>query len=234
MRPSIGAYPSRARERSERNTKDRGRIRCSCKDSAHFRDKASHIEGAESNVESSNGQNSLRPPASSSPAKPSDPLPIDQDHECAIPNELWDRLPEVLCNQSGPTVEDQDEGAGHISSDEQQGTGKDVGDIPPLSDTDQSVEESSCSENDGEGEWITPGNVELHKARALQLLPEAAKGNRNGKMAGADQPVVVGCMTTDFAMQNVLLQMGLSLINTDGRRIQKVKNWVLRCHACFK
>ena len=35
-------------------------------------------------------------------------------------------------------------------------------------------------------------------------------------------------------MQNVLLQMGLSLVGTEGKRIQKVKTWVLRCHACFK
>jgi RNA-binding protein NOB1 len=41
-------------------------------------------------------------------------------------------------------------------------------------------------------------------------------------------------MTGDFAVQNVLLQMGLALVGTEGKRIQKVKSWVLRCHACFK
>jgi len=31
-----------------------------------------------------------------------------------------------------------------------------------------------------------------------------------------------------------LLQMGLNLVGLEGRRIEKVKTWVLRCHACFK
>ncbi|KAH9977637.1 Nin one binding Zn-ribbon like-domain-containing protein [Lactifluus volemus] len=46
--------------------------------------------------------------------------------------------------------------------------------------------------------------------------------------------IPVGCMTADFAMQNVLLQMDLSLVGIEGKKIQKVKTWVLRCHACFK
>jgi len=41
-------------------------------------------------------------------------------------------------------------------------------------------------------------------------------------------------MTADFAMQNVILQMGLNLVGVEGKRIEKVKSWVLRCHACFK
>jgi RNA-binding protein NOB1 len=84
--------------------------------------------------------------------------------------------------------------------------------------------------DDGEGEWITPSNVSLHKSRALDLLPMAsAKGK--GKPA---EVIGAGCMTADFAMQNVLLQMGLSLVGVEGQRIEKVKSWVLRCHACFK
>ncbi|KAF8897833.1 Nin one binding Zn-ribbon like-domain-containing protein [Infundibulicybe gibba] len=86
--------------------------------------------------------------------------------------------------------------------------------------------------DDGEGEWITPANVGLHKSRALDLLPEAGAGGR-GKPKGSDV-IMAGCMTADFAMQNVLLQMGLTLVGVEGKRIEKVKSWVLRCHACFK
>jgi RNA-binding protein NOB1 len=82
--------------------------------------------------------------------------------------------------------------------------------------------------DDGEGEWITPSNVAIHKSRALNLLP----GNELG--GERDQFIGSGCMTADFAMQNVLLQMGLNLVGLEGKRIEKVKNWVLRCHACFK
>ncbi|PBK69757.1 hypothetical protein ARMSODRAFT_1037140 [Armillaria solidipes] len=88
-------------------------------------------------------------------------------------------------------------------------------------------------EDDGEGEWITPANVAIHKSRALDLLPSSDSSRRKGKDK-TNEVIPVGCMTADFAMQNVLLQMGLNLVGTEGRRIQKVKSWVLRCHACFK
>lgn len=40
--------------------------------------------------------------------------------------------------------------------------------------------------------------------------------------------------TADFAMQNVILQMGLRLAAPDGRHITRISRWVLRCSACFK
>ena len=117
-----------------------------------------------------------------------------------------------------------------------------VGDEEPTNS--HSDEENSSHENsqtpiyddpsdsdDGEGEWITPSNVAIHKSRALDLLPGNEVG---GKHAKKDKPIGSGCMTADFAMQNVLLQMGLNLVGLEGKRIEKVKTWVLRCHACFK
>lgn len=86
-------------------------------------------------------------------------------------------------------------------------------------------------DDDGEGEWITPSNVGLHKSRALQLIPDEGGKGRKAKKA---EQIKAGCMTADFAMQNVLLQMGMSLVGVEGKRIEKVKTWVLRCHACFK
>ncbi|GFP79508.1 RNA-binding protein nob1 [Phtheirospermum japonicum] len=44
----------------------------------------------------------------------------------------------------------------------------------------------------------------------------------------------VACVTTDFAMQNVLLQMGLRLLAPGGMQIRELHRWVLKCHACFK
>lgn len=107
--------------------------------------------------------------------------------------------------------------------------------LPPEAST--SVDRSSptplyddpSDEDDGEGEWITPSNVALHKSRALDLLPE------DGTQSKGKQVIIgSGCMTADFAMQNVLLQMGLNLVGLEGKRIERVKSWVLRCHACFK
>ncbi|KAH8118468.1 Nin one binding Zn-ribbon like-domain-containing protein [Phellopilus nigrolimitatus] len=117
------------------------------------------------------------------------------------------------------------------------------------------VFEDPSDEDDGEGEWITPANVDMYKSRALELFPSAdttdpfttvssKKGKGKGRRkvqngsgtpdVGPKEQIAVGCMTADFAMQNVLLQLGLSLVGVEGKRIEKVKTWVLRCHACFK
>lgn len=79
------------------------------------------------------------------------------------------------------------------------------------------------------GEWITPSNITKHKNRSLGLVGDesVADGQKKKRMT-------VACMTGDFAVQNVLLQMGLNLVASDGTRIERVKSWVLRCHACFK
>ncbi|KAJ7129402.1 Nin one binding Zn-ribbon like-domain-containing protein [Mycena epipterygia] len=103
---------------------------------------------------------------------------------------------------------------------------------PPSSP--QPIFDDPSDEDDGEGEWITPSNVGLHKSRALDLLPGTG-ADKKGKQKAAEEEILgAGCMTADFAMQNVLLQMGLNLVGVEGKRIQKVKSWVLRCHACFK
>lgn len=104
---------------------------------------------------------------------------------------------------------------------------------PMSSPPDVPLYDDPSDSDDGEGEWITPANVNLHKSRALDFLPN--EGNRKKAKGKQKEEVVdVGCMTADFAMQNVLMQMGLNLVGTEGKRIQRVKTWVLRCHACFK
>ncbi|EJD53961.1 hypothetical protein AURDEDRAFT_180333 [Auricularia subglabra TFB-10046 SS5] len=100
--------------------------------------------------------------------------------------------------------------------------------IEEVTDSEDSEEDDEEEDDDdGEGEWITPDNVARHKSRALDLIPEANSGE-------APKTVLVGCMTADYAMQNVLLHLGLNLLDVEGRRISTVKTWVLRCHACFK
>ncbi|XP_040266102.1 RNA-binding protein NOB1 [Bufo bufo] len=80
-------------------------------------------------------------------------------------------------------------------------------------------EEEEEEEDDGGG-WITPSNI-----RQIQQ----DMGSRE-----APVNVVVGCVCTDFAMQNVLIQMGLHVLSVDGMLIRQTRNYVLRCHGCFK
>eukprot|EP00249_Psilotum_nudum_P018668 c26909_g1_i1 orf=117-2021(+) len=44
----------------------------------------------------------------------------------------------------------------------------------------------------------------------------------------------VACITADFAMQNVLLQMGLRVLSPNGLQVYKLHRWVLKCQACNK
>ncbi|OWM85328.1 hypothetical protein CDL15_Pgr028115 [Punica granatum] len=43
----------------------------------------------------------------------------------------------------------------------------------------------------------------------------------------------VACVTSDFAMQNVILQMGLRLVAPGGMQIHQLHRWILKCHACY-
>ncbi|KAJ3278273.1 Nin1 binding protein [Borealophlyctis nickersoniae] len=100
--------------------------------------------------------------------------------------------------------------ASFAGNNEGQGTPKSVAQPEPLDD-------------DG---WITPKNVARYKARDMY--------GSGGKARKEPQVIPVACITSDFAMQNVLLQMGLRLVSVDGVMITRLKSFVLRCHACFK
>jgi RNA-binding protein NOB1 len=47
-------------------------------------------------------------------------------------------------------------------------------------------------------------------------------------------PVKVACITGDYAMQRVLLQMNMNLFSMDGEHIKRINNFVMRCHACYQ
>uniref|UniRef100_A0A3P9HU36 RNA-binding protein NOB1 n=1 Tax=Oryzias latipes TaxID=8090 RepID=A0A3P9HU36_ORYLA len=87
------------------------------------------------------------------------------------------------------------------------------------SDDEDKENEPEEEEPDGGG-WITPSNIR-------QVKMESADWT-----APAD--VTVGCLTTDFAMQNVLIQMGLHVLSVGGMVIRQARNYILRCHACFR
>jgi len=79
----------------------------------------------------------------------------------------------------------------------------------------------AADDDDGEGAWITPSN--LHQQRGAGA--QARKGPFEAESG-------VACVTTDYAMQNVLLQMGLRLLSLRGRSIRSLRTWMKKCHAC--
>lgn len=81
-------------------------------------------------------------------------------------------------------------------------------------------EEESDSDSDG-GDWITPGNL-AEKKKEMEL----------GEFE--EKSVEVACTTSDFAMQNVLKQIGLNVTSVDGRIIKHLRTFIFRCTTCFK
>ncbi|KRZ15140.1 E3 ubiquitin-protein ligase synoviolin B, partial [Trichinella zimbabwensis] len=94
-----------------------------------------------------------------------------------------------------------------------------------IHDNSTSEEENSFSESDSEYEdeirdtsnlsgWITPENF-------------------SSTIDSANDTVPVACLTADFAIQNVLLHMGLKVVSVDGMLIKQLKTYILRCFSCF-
>jgi len=88
-----------------------------------------------------------------------------------------------------------------------------------------SEECDECSDDDDDDDdeeagWITPSNVQKAKKQINSELME-------------ERHVKVACMTTDFAMQNVLKQMNLNVAALDGRLIKQLRTFILRCYTCF-
>lgn len=96
--------------------------------------------------------------------------------------------------------------------------------------------------DNGEG-WINEDNFSIVKASG-HLIPSVHPSHPSSTTPGqsretnrATGPPIArrcACATTDFAMQNIILQMGMKLLSIDGRTtIRRVKQWVTRCRACF-
>ena len=49
-----------------------------------------------------------------------------------------------------------------------------------------------------------------------------------------EKPATVACLTMDYAMQNVLMQIGLNIASLEGKVIKEMRTFILRCYACFK
>lgn len=83
---------------------------------------------------------------------------------------------------------------------------------------------------DDDGEWITPETLqdEIIKDRAEQV--EERSGDNSST------PFIKAVLATgDFACQNVAMQIGINLINImTGKQIKRVRNYMYRCHACFR
>lgn len=78
---------------------------------------------------------------------------------------------------------------------------------------------TGVSNDDEDGEWITPSNI-----RQVQAKNEPGSAPFEGGMA---------CVSSDFPIQNTLLHLGVNVVGPTGLQITQLRTWLLRCHACF-
>ncbi|KAK3712168.1 20S-pre-rRNA D-site endonuclease nob1 [Vermiconidia calcicola] len=108
-----------------------------------------------------------------------------------------------------------------------------IDDTPAQQDTDEAPKvdsahnsaESQEESGSDSGGWITPSN--LKKKQAEDAAASTVQTPEPKTMQAA-------VLTTDFAMQNVILQMNLNLLSSSLTRVKHLKTFVLRCHACFQ
>ncbi|KAK3679770.1 20S-pre-rRNA D-site endonuclease nob1 [Recurvomyces mirabilis] len=88
-----------------------------------------------------------------------------------------------------------------------------------------SAANSGVSQEDSDSEgWITPGNLKKRQTEDAGGSTEQTKEPKT---------MQVGVLTTDYAMQNMILQINLNLLSPSMTRVKHLKTFVLRCHACF-
>ena len=97
------------------------------------------------------------------------------------------------------------------------------------------AEEDIDSEGEG-GMWASPVRIGgADQPRSILGWAEVP-GSAPRKTGSSTQPAPfessVACVTTDYAMQNVMLQMQLRAVGLEGRTITQVRHWVLKCDTC--
>ncbi|KAF2096091.1 D-site 20S pre-rRNA nuclease [Rhizodiscina lignyota] len=103
---------------------------------------------------------------------------------------------------------------------------QDISEAPaPIVKNEVSAPSHEASESSDSEGWITPSNIKRHQTKESTL---------DTSQQSEPKTMQVATMTTDFAMQNVLLQINLNLLSPSFLRVKHLKTFVLRCHACFQ
>jgi len=142
--------------------------------------------------------------------------PVIDDEESMNDDELAEQIAQLTCN---PDPNEQE-----VLVKVDNNTEDDLDDHIEVEDeleVDQVTDDDEDDDDDVDSGWITPSNIKTLK---MGLDPQSY----------SNTVPVVACMTADFAMQNVLKQLGLQVSALDGRVIKYTRTFILRCYSCFK
>ncbi|KAK6212179.1 hypothetical protein QIS74_10133 [Colletotrichum tabaci] len=179
--------------------------------------------GAE--VESQEGP-STESDAVAEPAQPSEGISLEQSAEATQRENQQNATAEASSSDAADA--DVDAAAAAAAAEITQDMSKlevdDKTTSEPVVSSVADANEAQGEGSDSEDGWITPSNVKKHKEKDSKLLQPTAPAI----------DVKVGILTSDYAMQNVALRIGLNLLSPSMARITQLKTWVLRCHGCFQ
>ncbi|KUJ17559.1 putative 20S-pre-rRNA D-site endonuclease nob1 [Mollisia scopiformis] len=173
-------------------------------------------------------------------APPSSSVPTVEDTEATEPEVITENEVSVIDQQGGTPVVSEPATLEatikniHLSSPETyevlEPAPESIAPTPAIDEaqipSDISAEEvqgSEAEDSDG-GEWITPSNLKKHQEKDSNTSLDPEEKTKTMQVA---------TITSDYAMQNVLLRMNLNLLSPKFMRVRELKTWVLRCHACF-
>ncbi|XP_054014084.1 RNA-binding protein NOB1 [Hylaeus anthracinus] len=149
---------------------------------------------------------------------------VESDYETADVDTNSDRTEDISkrfsklnCEPTELKVQDQDNSE-HNVDDILAPIKDDFDDEQNNTEYNQYEDDDDDSDDNG---WITPKNISAVKKEIDTGLLEQTSAT-------------VACLTMDFAMQNVLKQIGLNVAALDGRVIKQMKTFIFRCYACYK
>lgn len=162
--------------------------------------------------------------ASATAASASVPAVAAPEAQAETPAESAEPATAATADSAAPAEAEEPQHEEHESDDEEEEDAASAAAAAPAAASADGAASAASSEskeadddNDGEGAWITPAN--LHKQARPVAAPAAPESS-------------IACITTDYAMQNVLLQLGARLLNLRGRSIRSIRTWMKKCHAC--
>jgi len=146
--------------------------------------------------------------------------------EAALQNELDSESQTEGIDEAAAKLDDIkiEEPKQEQNQDQENSGPKQTSETKETQETQELSEEYDDAEDDGD--WIDQDN----------LLQEMIKdsGEKIEKQSNSTK-IKCALSTQDFAVQNVSLQIGLNLMNTlSGLQIKRVRNYMLRCYACFR
>ena len=135
-------------------------------------------------------------------------------------DEIEKEREQIIAAEMQQQQEEKEEEEGDEGVDENAGVSffqSEPGEIPDTDEDDDDEEEEEGNDDDALSQYT----------EKTQILTEEQQKHEQKR-----QNSLVSVVTADYAMQNVILQLGLKLFTPDGMRVKEVRRWVLRCHAC--